>query len=621
MFNLAVIGSPNVGKSLLFNKLTGLSHKVANYTGATVSVGSGICSHDKSIRVWDYPGAYSLQRITAEEGVAIDRFVAGLARQEIDCVAVVLDATRLEKSLVFALQVRDLCVRHNVPLVFAANMVDVLEDNNLAFDLDGLSASTSVPTVALSAKRNIGVENLIKTVKQHAENSQSKPSVESDSKSLLDSTVIASSVDGESKLAATLAEQFGPRGDLLIKSSANIDRFMLGSITGGLAFFLIMVLVFQSVFTWAAPLMDAVEAVLGWLADGIVPFLPGSFLQDFSRDAIFGGVGAFLVFVPQIFVLTFVVGLLEDSGYLARAAIICHRPLKWFGLSGKSFIPMLSGVACAIPAIYAARTVDSPLKRRLTYMAIPLMPCSARLPVYTLLIAAFIPATTLFGGVVGLQGLAMFSIYLFGMLMGLLVTGFVSRLGKVAEDDLPFVLEVPPYRLPSVLPLLKVAWDRSMQFVLKAGPIIFVVSAVVWVLGYFPNAGEDLSSSYLASLGKFIEPVFEPFGLDWKYGVAILTSFLAREVFVGTLGTLLGIENGDENIISLAENVQASGLPLSVGIALLVFFAISLMCVSTLAILRSESGSWRLPIKMFIAYGVLAYGLAIVAHLFFSAVL
>ena len=271
---------------------------------------------------------------------------------------------------------------------------------------------------------------------------------------------------------------------------------------------------------------------------------------------------------------------------------------------------MLSSVACAIPGIYAARTVDSPRKRWLTYLAIPLMPCSARLPVYSLLIAAFIPATGIFGGLVGWQGFAMVSIYLFGILCGLLVTALVSRSSAALQTDLPFVLEMPPYRLPSWKPLLRNAWDRSKHFVTKAGKVIFMVTVVIWVLGYFPNQGADLGESWLGYMGKVIEPAFAPFGLDWKYGVAILTSFLAREVFVGTLGTLFGIEGGEENMISLVEHIQNSGLPIGAGFALLVFFSIALQCVSTLAVLRRETGSWRLPTQLFVSYSIFAYSAA-----------
>jgi ferrous iron transport protein B len=318
--------------------------------------------------------------------------------------------------------------------------------------------------------------------------------------------------------------------------------------------------------------------------------------------------------VPQIFVLTFIIGLLEDSGYLARAALICHKPLRLFGLTGKSFIPMLSGVACAIPGIYAARAIDSPRKRLLTYMAIPLMPCSARLPVYTLLIAVFIPQGTALGGLVGWQGLAMFGIYFFGMFCALLVTSAVSRTAEDHYSDMPFVLELPPYRVPGLVPILRNAWNRSKHFVTKAGKIIFAVTVVIWVLGYFPNYGADLGESWLGAIGRVVEPVFAPLGLDWRYGVAILTAFAAREVFVGTLGTIFGIEGADENMMPLVDQIQASGLGTGSGLALLVFFAIALQCISTLAILAKESESTGLAVKLFAAYFLLAYLAALAVY-------
>jgi ferrous iron transport protein B len=271
-------------------------------------------------------------------------------------------------------------------------------------------------------------------------------------------------------------------------------------------------------------------------------------------------------------------------------------------------------VACAIPAIYAARAIDSPRKRLLTYMAIPLMPCSARLPVYTLLIAAFIPSGTALGGLVGWQGLAMFCIYFFGMFCGLLVTGVVSRLSEDRFTDLPFVLELPPYRWPSPGPLLRNAWNRSRHFVLKAGKIIFAVTIIIWVLGYFPNYGADLGASWLGTLGHWVEPLFAPLGLDWRYGVAIFTAFAAREVFVGTLGTIFGIEGAEENMVPLIDHIQASDMAIGSGLALMVFFAIALQCISTVAILARESESWTLVARMFVGYFLLAYTLAFAVY-------
>lgn len=596
MSKTILIGSPNSGKSLLFNRLTGLNQKVANFPGITVNINTGKSLAHPANEFLDYPGAYSLQAISGEEKVAVEAFYTALKDSEISTVVCVVDVTRLEKGLIFALQVINACAEKQKPLVIAANMIDVLEQHNLDLDLAGLERTLGVPVVAVSAKSGSGLEQLQDTVINHR-----------DLPTTYDSDFIASDESITHRQAQQLAEEFGPKGDLLINAQTRLDAFFLHSWYGGLSFLVIMYLLFQSIFTWAAPVMDGVESSLQFMAELILPLLPEGIISDFTADAIFGGIGAFLVFVPQIFVLTLIVGMLEDSGYLARAAVICHKPLRLFGLTGKSFIPMLSSVACAIPGIYAARTVDSPRKRWLTYLAIPLMPCSARLPVYSLLIAAFIPASNMFGGLIGWQGLAMFGIYVFGIVCGLLVTSLVSRTNKNMQSDLPFVLEMSPYRLPSWRPLLRNAWGRSKHFVTKAGKVIFLVTVAIWILGYFPNQGADLGQSWLGTMGQWIEPAFAPFGLDWKYGVAIITSFLAREVFVGTLGTLFGIEGGEENIISLAEHIQNSGLPVGAGFALLVFFSIALQCISTLAVLSKETGSWRLPAQLFVSYSIFAY--------------
>jgi ferrous iron transport protein B len=590
-----LIGSPNSGKSLLFNRLTGLSHKVANFPGITVDVGVGAIQALPDMQLVDFPGTYSLQAISAEERVAVDEFEKALDDPEVDRVLCLIDATRLEKSLYFTLQVIRDCQRHGKPVTVLANMMDVIERHDLAFDVDGLAEAIRTPVMPVSARSGKGIEALI----AHLGSSGGAPLVESSLADTPDELLRGT--------AHQLARRYGPRGDVLIRTQTRLDGFFLHSLTGGVAFFLIMYLLFQSIFTWAAPAMDAVESILGWMAGLVVPLVGNDLVRDFTSDALFGGIGAFLVFVPQIFVLTFIIGLLEDSGYMARAALICHKPLRVFGLTGKSFIPMLSGVACAIPAIYAARAIDSPRKRLLTYMAIPLMPCSARLPVYTLLIAAFIPAGTALGGLVGWQGLAMFGIYFFGMLCGLIVTGLVSRTSPDHYTDLPFVLELPPYRVPGLLPLLRNAWNRSKHFVTKAGKIIFTVTVVIWVLGYFPNYGADLGESWLGQIGRVVEPLFTPLGLDWRYGVAIFTSFLAREVFVGTLGTIFGIEGADEDMVPLVDHIQASGMAIGSGLALLVFFAIALQCVSTLAILARESESRALTLKMFFGYFLFAY--------------
>jgi len=376
-----------------------------------------------------------------------------------------------------------------------------------------------------------------------------------------------------------------------------------------------MLLLFQSIFTWATPLMDWVEAGIGWMAVQVSVTMSDGIGKDFIIDALFGGVGSFLVFVPQIMVLTFIIGLLEDSGYLARASILCHRTLSKVGLSGMSFVPYLSGFACAIPAMMAARTIPSTKRRLLTIITIPLMSCSARLPVYSLLILVLVPADKLLGGFVDLRGLIFFALYFLGIIAALVVSALLSKYVVRETDDAPFLLELPPYRLPAFKPLLSRALNAGKAFVTKAGHVIFAITVIIWVLGYFPNGPGNLDSSYLGVMGKWIEPIFAPIDLDWRYGVAILASFAAREVFVGTLGTMFGIDGADENIAGLAANVQADGLSLESGAALLVFYVIALQCGATLAVMRKETGSSRIPIATFVGYSLFAYAAALFTYI------
>lgn len=402
----------------------------------------------------------------------------------------------------------------------------------------------------------------------------------------------------------------------MLKNQNRIDRFLLQNSSGSVFFLLVMFFLFQSIFTLAAPLMDAVEALLATMATALTGALGAGVASDFIHDALFGGVGSFLVFVPQIMVLTLIIGVLEDSGYLARAALICHRPLSYFGLSGRSFIPYLSAHACAIPAILAARTIESPRKRLITMLTIPLMSCSARLPVYALLIAVFIPDTRYVGGVVSLQGIAFFSLYFIGMLTALLISLLLSRSARVAPQttDMPFILELPTYRLPHWKPLIHRVLQSGKQFIYRAGPVIFAVSVAIWLLSYLPTGSTELAQSYLGMIGHWIEPLFTPLGLDWRYGVAILMSFLAREVFVGALGTLFGVSNADENIAGLAANIQHDGLSFGAGMGILLFYVIALQCVATVATLKAETGSSKLVAAVVIGYGLLAYGLAAMAY-------
>ena len=602
---IVLVGKPNSGKSLLFNQLTGLKQKVANFPGVTVELKTGRFGQYDLV---DFPGTYSLKSLSQDESIAIEQLLKAMSSVDTRVIICNLDATRMERSLVFALQVQEIARQHNKAVVFTLNMIDELQRFSHHIDTMHLSELLGSPVYAISAKTLIGISELqagLKEVAEKPEEYQVKPT----------STNQMEVIDA----SKSLAKQFAIKSEIVLKRQNKIDSLLLSSVLGGVSFLVIMFLLFQSIFTWAAPLMDATEASIAWLAGVTTQFLGDGVVKDFTNDAIFGGIGSFLVFVPQIMVLTLIIGLLEDSGYLARAALICHKPLSLFGLSGRSFIPYLSGHACAIPAILAARTIESPRKRFVTMLTVPLMSCSARLPVYALLIAVLVPDVSYLGGWVNLQGAMFFALYFFGIITALVVSAVLNKMtaSSTEHSDMPFILELPSYRLPHWQPLFYRVLTSAIQFIKRAAPIIFMVSLVIWVLGYFPNNG-DLQNSFLSSIGQFIEPVFEPLGIDWRYGVAILVSFLAREVFVGVLGTMFSIDNADENIAGLAENLQADGLTLASGIALMAFYVIALQCVATVATLKAETGKNRYAWGTFVAYGALAYAVSWVLYTMLS---
>ena len=600
MQRILMVGKPNCGKSLLFNQLTGLRQKVANYPGITVEITRGKCDQFELV---DLPGAYSLNGLTRDEVIAVEEIKRSVADDDTSMVLVVLDATRLAQSLVMGLQVQRLAFEHNKPVMFALNFIDEVKRVGETIDTDGLSKALGSPVMALSARSLDGLHEFKQSLLSMAG--------EPERYATTNGTPHAEAAER----SQALAEDFGIQHDIVLKNQNRIDNFMLNNWTGGLIFIAVMFVLFQSIFTLATPLMDGVESFIETLAGGVGAVTAEGVVHDFINDAIFGGFGSFLVFVPQIMVLTLIIGLLEDSGYLARAALMCHRPLSFFGLSGRSFIPYLSGHACAIPAIMAARTIESPHKRLITMLTIPLMSCSARLPVYALLVAVLVPANETFLGIFNMQGAAFFGLYFFGIFMALVVSQILNRFlpRDLEKTDMPFILELPTYRLPHWKPLFQRVLNSGIMFIKRAGPIIFMVSVGIWLLGYFP-LNSTLQDSWLGQIGHFIEPVFTPMGLDWRYGVAILMSFLAREVFVGALGTLFGLEGADEDVAGLAERVQADGMTTEAGLGLMLFYVVALQCVATVAMLKGESGSSKLSWGLYVAYGLLAYIIAVAVN-------
>jgi ferrous iron transport protein B len=616
MKRIILVGKPNSGKSLLFNQLTGLRQKVANFPGVTVELKTG---RFDAFELVDFPGTYSMSTLSRDEDIAVEKINQALLDDNTALIICNLDATRLESSLVFGMQMLALAQRFNKKMLFALNMIDEVERFGHHIDVDALAADVGCPVAALSAKTLQGVSEFKQQALALANSPTLANSDVAHNTNNVDHDTSANTAAGTPVnpliQSRKLAAKYGIKASIVLKTQNRIDAFMLNNVSGSVAFLLVMFLLFQSIFTFATPLMDGVENALGVLAQAITGLIGPGMLSDFLNDAIFGGLGSFLVFVPQIMVLTLIIGLLEDSGYLARAALICHRPLSYFGLSGRSFIPYLSAHACAIPAIMAARTIESPRKRLVTMLTIPLMSCSARLPVYALLITVLIPQQQYLGGLINLQGVAFFSLYLFGILTALLVSFVLSRTANpdVAKSDMPFILELPTYRLPHWKPLIHRVVQSAKQFIYRAGPIIFAVSLVIWLLGYFPADAGGLEYSYLGQIGHFIEPIFTPLGIDWRYGIAILMSFLAREVFVGALGTLFGIEGADENISGLAANIQQDGLAFGAGIGILLFYVVALQCVATVATLKAETGSTKLVLGLVVGYGALAYLLAFTA--------
>ncbi len=612
---ILIIGNPNVGKSLLFNRLTGLKQKVANFPGITVEVLSGAGEGNLSnFDVVDFPGLYSFRAMSRDEEVAIENLKTALSTARYDVVLCVMDSTRLERGLSLALHLKKILSQTQTPIILVSNMIDEVIRSKELLDVEGLSKALDLPVIPVSARNGTGFERMRELI---LEKSAGLAPAVAETPRPLDAALFQFQPE-IAEHATGLSRRYGPRSDVILKTHNRLDKVFLSGAFGGLIFIATMLLLFQAIFSWSSPLMDGIQTLIlssgnwsaSWFAEG-----PD---RDFVNEALFGGVGSFLVFVPQIFILFIIIGFLEDSGYLARAAIISHRPLSLFGLSGRSFVPMLSGFACAIPAIMAARAVDSPKKRFLTILVIPLLTCSARLPVYGLLIAALIPKKTALFGLVGLQGLVFLGLYLFGLLLALIVSGIISQTSAKNYSDTPFIIELPPYRWPSIKPILLSSLGKSFSFVKKAGGVIFVVTVVIWFLGYFPDGSGNLATSYLGRVGHAIEPVFSPMGLNWKFGVAILTSFLAREVFVGTLGTLYGIEAADEHISSLADVLKNSGLTLASGMALLVFYAVALQCASTVAVIHKETRSSKAAIGVLVFYSLLAYVLGVITFNIFA---
>jgi ferrous iron transport protein B len=702
---LLLIGNPNTGKTTLFNQLTGQNARIGNYPGITVERRSGDLTLSTSagkrvVEVVDVPGAYSLSARSSEEQIALTAVLGWSENQRPDLCVVVVDAGQLARNLYLVLQLLEL----DVQILIALNMIDEVRDNPP--DAAELSRFLGVPCVPTDARHGTGLGSLRSAIaaaleaparsalriqypealeRDLAQLSAALPPrwSESQARARALSLWALTSIEADDELQGIdpnlRARSLAMRGaadardidhEVIVtryalidreipklfkrtdahpakrKASERVDRVLLHPVFGFAIFVALMLLMFQSLFSWSDPAIRLIEACTSGVANFVEAHVPDSLFRDLVTRGVIGGVGNVVVFLPQILLLFFCIGILEDSGYMARVAFLMDRIMKALGLHGRAFVPMLSGFACAVPAIMATRTMERQRDRLLTMLVVPLMTCSARLPVYTLIIGALFPPSRLFG-FLPVQGLLMIAMYLFSTFITLIAAGVLGRTA-VKGRRIPLILELPPYRMPSLTSTLRMMRQRATMFLREAGSGILVFTILLWGLLTFPRpaqhdqpppaaaaihqqgttSGSDVKAarpvvqagptaieqSYGGRLGKAIEPALRPLGFDWKIGVGLIGAFAAREVFVSTLGLVYGIGDADENAAPLRDKIRAERgadggpayTPL-MGLSLMVFFALSCQCMSTLMVVYRETKTVRWPLFMFGYMTTLAY--------------
>ena len=707
---ITLIGNPNTGKSTLFNDLTGLKQKIGNYPGVTVEKHVGqLQLDDIAVQLVDLPGTYSLSAQSPDEMVVIDILRGEI--EEIgtpDLILIVVDASNLRRNLYLVSQLLEI----GLPAVVALNMMDVAEANGVHINVDALSEKLGVAVLPIVASSGDGIDSLKTALRALIKNKITPdldllPEIKGAAKKLaydlkaagteipayeLERALIDEDGYAEQRILLQQGDQQGqkiigkikqlrdslshgpslavqdartrygwinqlvdevevddPISDTDKKSlTERIDRVVSHPVLGSFLFLLLMAVVFQSVFAWAAPLMDFMDNMTSSIGGWLEAHLPAGALTSLLVDGVIAGVGSVIIFLPQILILFAFIIVLEDSGYMARAAFMMDRLMRSVGLSGRSFIPMLSSFACAVPGIMATRTISDKRDRLATMLAAPFMTCSARLPVYALLIAAFVPQQKWLGGLINLQGLVLLGLYLLGVIGGVL-TALILKKTLLKGPTPTFLMEMPPYRLPSLRSVLLKLWERGKIFLRRAGTIIFSVAVLIWALAYFPHpdslhdqyeqqrsteqlqeidqeearisdlnnqeAAAYLEQSYLGRSGKWIAPIFQPLGWDWKVSAAVVASFPAREVVIAVLGTIYAVGGDvDEEDASLITRIKSSIWPdgskiytVPMAIGLMIFYAFCLQCAATIAIIRRETGTWSIPIMSWVYMTTIGY--------------
>ena len=599
---IALVGNPNCGKTALFNILTGSRQKVANYAGVTVERKEGSLSTPSGlrIRVLDLPGAYSLDPLTPDEQVTADVLMGRRAGESApDFVVCVTDATNLRQNLRLVLSLK----RLGLPMVVALNMTDIARRKGIVIDADRLAHELGVPVVETVGVKAAGVKALVK---------------------VLDSTYIPlgrvhalvwqplSRADIEHDQAEVRRILGAVGGDRLdgITFSDRLDSLVLHPILGPVILAVILFLVFQAVFAWAQVPMDAIKLGVATFGNWLGAAMPDSLVKDLLVNGVLAGVGSVLVFLPQIIILFFFILVLEDSGYLPRAAFLLDRVMGSVGLSGRAFIPLLSSFACAIPGIMATRTIQNPRDRLATIMIAPLMTCSARLPVYALIIGAFIPQRTVWGGL-QLQGLVLFALYVLGVVSAMAVAFVLKRSGKRGGFQ-ALMLELPTYHWPNLRNLGIGLWQRVEIFLSRVGTIILSLMVILWALSSFPApppgaAGPAIQYSIAGHLGAWLAVIFKPIGFNWQISIALVPGLAAREVAVGALGTVYALSANGQDVGSALTPLITQSWSLPTALSLLAWYVFAPQCLSTLATVKRETNSWRYPIIMAAYLFALAY--------------
>ena len=672
---IALVGNPNCGKTTLFNKLTGLNQKVGNFPGVTVEKRSGLCTmaDGQKYEIIDLPGSYSLSSTSPDEKVVQDILLDTKNASFPDVVILIADVTNLKRNLFLVTQIIDL----GFPVIVALNMSDVAKKKKIKVNIEGLRNALNVPIIEVSAKKETASSLKSKFLAEHSK--KGEPII--DSKKIGGKTlgVLAEKYPNENQyrlfkslnnlenLTWLADKEFY---ELVVQNSSynrneaelheinnryekiqeiiadnviseiqndddndtttRIDKIVIHPVWGFLIFISVFFLLFQSVFTLAQLPMEIITNGMAYLSDSISNVLPAGYISNFITEGLLAGISGILVFLPQIMLLFGLITVLEDSGYLSRISFMSDRFLRMFGMNGKSVIPLVGGFACSVPAIMAARSIESRKERLITIFITPLMSCSARLPVYVFL-TAFIVPNEMVGGIISLQGLFMMGLYLLGIVFSLVIAVIMNKFLKITEGS-SFIMELPKYGIPTLKNVFSTMINKGKTFVFEAGKIIIIASVVLWFLSSFgPSSDRDrietkytseimlqthtpeeievlksserLEYSYIGYFGKSIEPVIKPLGFDWKVGIALITSFAAREVFVGTMTTIYSVgsdKNSKEALASIHFDKPTA-------FSLLIFYVFALQCMSTIAIVKQETGKWKFAITQFLVFTGMAY--------------